>query len=94
MTQFYLCIGAGLFLLGLHSLLLQRQLLRLIIAINIMSSGVFMIMVALARRGESTDPILHALVVTGLVVAVSASAFALRLASSLLERGKKPEGDQ
>jgi len=92
MTLFYLCVGAGLFLLGLHSLLLQHHLLRIIIAINIMSSGVFMIMVALARRGESTDPILHALVVTGLVVAVSATAFALRLASSLLERRKKPEG--
>lgn len=94
MTLFYLCIGTGLFLLGLHSLLLQRQPLRLIIAINVMSSGVFMIMVALARRGESTDPILHALVVTGLVVAVSASAFALRLASSLLERIKKSGGEQ
>ncbi len=93
MTLFYLCIGAGLFLLGLHSFLLQRQLVRVIIAINIMSSGVFMIMVALARRSDITDPILHALVVTGLVVAVSASAFALRLASSLLERTKKPGGD-
>jgi multicomponent Na+:H+ antiporter subunit C len=91
MTLFYICIGAGLFLLGLHSLLLHQHLLRVIIAINIMSSGVFMIMVALARRGESTDPILHALVVTGLVVAVSATAFALRLASSLLERRKKPD---
>lgn len=94
MTLFYLCIGAGLFLLGLHSFLLQRQLVRVIIAINIMSSGVFMIMVALAKRGDSTDPILHALVVTGLVVAVSASAFALRLASNLLERTKKPGGEQ
>jgi multicomponent Na+:H+ antiporter subunit C len=90
MTLFYLCIGTGLFLLGLHSLLLQRQLLRVIIAINIMGSGVFMVMVALARRVDTTDPILHALVVTGLVVAVSASAFALRLATSLLERAKKP----
>lgn len=94
MTLFYLAIGVGLFLLGLHSLLVQHQPLRLIIAINIMGSGVFMVMVALARRGEDTDPVLHALVVTGLVVAISATAFALRLASNLLERGKKPEGDQ
>lgn len=94
MTLFYLGIGVGMFLLGLHSLLLQRQPLRLIIAINVMGSGVFMVMVALARRGESTDPILHALVVTGLVVAVSATAFALRLASSLMQRGKQREEDQ
>ncbi|MDP2264212.1 MAG: NADH-quinone oxidoreductase subunit K [Hydrogenophaga sp.] len=93
MTLFYLGIGAGLFMLGLHSLLLQQHLLRAIMAINIMGSGVFMVMVALARRGDATDPVLHALVVTGLVVAVSATAFALRLASGLLQRRKTPEGD-
>ncbi|MBS3997106.1 MAG: NADH-quinone oxidoreductase subunit K [Hydrogenophaga sp.] len=92
MTLFYLCIGGGLFVLGLHSLLLRPHWLRAIMAINIMGSGVFMVMVALARRGDTTDPVLHALVVTGLVIAVSATAFALRLASGLLERTKKPEG--
>lgn len=80
-SLFYLCIGIGLWVLGLHSLLLNRHVLRKIIAINIMGSGVFLVMVALATRLESTDPILHALVVTGLVVAVSATAFALRLAT-------------
>lgn len=82
MTPLYLGIGVALWLLGLHGLLLQRQVLRQIIAINIMGSGVFMVMVALAARTDSADPVLHALVVTGLVVAVSATAFALRLALS------------
>lgn len=76
----YLATGALLWSLGLHGLLTTREALRRIIAVNIMGSGVFMVMVALAARVHPSDPVLQALVVTGLVVAVSATAFALRLA--------------
>ncbi len=78
----YLLAGLGLWLLGLHGLLSQRHALRRIIAVNIMGSGVFMLMVALANRVQPIDPVLQALVVTGLVVAASATAFALRLATA------------
>lgn len=99
MTLLYLATGAALWLLGLHSLLVQRQVLRQIIAVNIMGSGVFMVMVALATRTDNSDPILHALVVTGLVVAVSATAFALRLALHVMRaprasaKAKSPPGE-
>lgn len=79
---FYLIIGVAVWIMGLHGLLLARHPIRRIVAINIMGSGVFMVMVALAARGEAVDPVLQALVVTGLVVAISATAFALRLAST------------
>ena len=79
-TLIYLGLGALLWTLGLHGLLLLQHPIRRIMAINLMGSGTFMVMVALASRGEDTDPVLQALVVTGLVVAVSATAFALRLA--------------
>ena len=45
-----------------------------------------MVMVALASRSTPTDPVLRALVVTGLVVAASATAFALRLAAPQRDR--------
>jgi len=80
-SLFYLLIGAGLWALGLHGLLVVRHAVRRIIAINIMGSGVFMMMTSLAIRSGSVDPVLQALVVTGLVVAASATAFALRLIS-------------
>jgi len=48
-----------------------------------MGSGVFLVMIALAARHDPSDPLLVALVVTGLVVAVSATALALRLSSAL-----------
>tara|TARA_R110000823_G_scaffold171736_7_gene304136 strand:- start:11562 stop:11882 length:321 start_codon:yes stop_codon:yes gene_type:complete len=84
-SVFYLSIGLCLWGLGLHGLMLARHALRRIIAINLMGSGVFMVMVALGYRGDTTDPVLQALVLTGLVVAVSATAFALRLACAEAE---------
>lgn len=92
MTQvlFYLILGVALWVLGLHGLIRLHQPIRRIISVNIMGSGVFMVMVALARRSEDPDPVMHALVVTGLVVAISATAFALRLAVA----GQRPEEDR
>lgn len=78
----YLLGGVALWVLGLHALLLQRSALRRIMAVNVMGSGVFMVMVALGSRNSPIDPVLQALVVTGLVVAASATAFALRLATA------------
>lgn len=78
----YLLLSVLLWGVGLHGLLVQRHLLRRIMALNIMSSGVFMLMVALATREDPVNPVLQALVVTGLVVATSATAFAVRLATA------------
>ena len=50
-----------------------------------MSSGVFLVLVALARRvpGPEPDPVPHAMVITGIVVAISATAMAVVLARRL-----------
>jgi multicomponent Na+:H+ antiporter subunit C len=76
----YALIGVGLFTLSLYALIVHAHLLRKILALNIMGSGVFMILVALATRsGDVPDPVPHAMVITGIVVAVSATALALTL---------------
>lgn len=79
--------GAGLFAMGLYGALLRRSVLGRILAINICGAGVFMILVALAYRGPglSPDPVPHALVLTGIVVAVSATALALALGRRLTQ---------
>jgi multicomponent Na+:H+ antiporter subunit C len=91
-SLFWMIIGATLWLLGLHGLLTLRQALRRIIAFNLMGSGVFLVMIALAARSQPSDPLLIALVVTGLVVAVSATALALRLAG--VAQGQEPQSGQ
>ncbi len=77
----YALVGIGLFCLGFYALIVHNHLLRKILAINVMGSGVFLVLVALARRGGETppDPVPHAMVITGIVVAVSATALALGL---------------
>jgi len=76
----YALVGVGLFGLGLYSLIIHAHLLRKILALNIMGSGVFMVLVALAGgEGNMLDPVPAAMVITGIVVAVSATALALAL---------------
>ncbi len=78
----YALAGVALFCLSLYAVIVQQHLLRKILALNIMGSGVFLVLVAMAGRnpGSPPDPVPHALVLTGIVVAVSATALALALA--------------
>jgi multicomponent Na+:H+ antiporter subunit C len=71
--------------LGLRSVLLGSSLLQRVIALNVMGAGVFLVLIAVAYRGPDAapDPLPHALVLTGIVVAVSATALALALARRL-----------
>ncbi len=77
----YALLGVGLFVLGLNALIVHAHLLRKILAVNVMSTGVFLVLVALSSRNEEVlpDPVPHAMVITGIVVSVSATALALIL---------------
>jgi multicomponent Na+:H+ antiporter subunit C len=77
----YLAVGLAVFCAGFYGILSRPQVLRKALALNFMSSGVFLFLVALGRRaGEGpVDPVPHALVLTGIVVAVSATALLLVL---------------
>lgn len=75
--------GAILLALGLLGVLGQPHLLKKIISLNIASAGVFLVLVALAYRGGTPDPVPHALVLTGIVISVSATAYSVALAARL-----------
>ena len=89
----YALVGVGLFCLGLYALIVQAHLLRKILAFNIMGSGIFLVLVALAKRSGNAipDPVPHAMVITGIVVAVSATALALTLILKLTTETGKAE---
>jgi multicomponent Na+:H+ antiporter subunit C len=83
--------GASVFLLaaaciigiGVYGLLAADHLLRKLLALNLLGSGVLLLLVTLSSRGGTPDPLSHALVLTGLVVTVSVTAFALALLDRL-----------
>ncbi|SDB45642.1 multisubunit sodium/proton antiporter, MrpC subunit [Desulfonatronum thiosulfatophilum] len=80
--EIYAVAAMLLFVFGLAALLAAAHLLRQIIAVNVMSSGVFLLLISISRRDaqEFADPVPQAMVLTGIVVAVSISAFAMVLA--------------
>ena len=87
-TLFGLC-GALLVGLGLYGLVVQPQPLRKILAFNLLGGGVFLLFGVIARRGAAAgmggDPVPQALVITGIVVAFSATALAVALVQRLFE---------
>jgi len=81
----YALAGVGLFAIGLRATLLHHLLLPRLLALNVCGAGVFLIFIAVAYAGIKgmADPVPHALVLTGIVVAVSATAMALALGRRL-----------
>jgi multicomponent Na+:H+ antiporter subunit C len=87
-SLFGLC-AAGLVGVGLYGLIVLSHPLRKIISFNVMGSGVFVLFGAVARRGAAAgfgaDPVPQALLITGIVVAFSATALAVALVVRLIE---------
>ena len=75
----YAAAGGALFALGLHAMVVHEHLLRKILGFNVMGSGAFLALVGLAQRAGAVDAVPQAMVLTGIVVAVSATALALVL---------------
>ena len=87
-TLFGLC-AAALVGVGLYGLIVNPQPLRKILAFNLIGSGVFLLFGAIARRGAAVgmggDPVPQALLITGIVVAFSATALAVALVLRLFD---------
>jgi multicomponent Na+:H+ antiporter subunit C len=75
----YALTGILLFVLGGAGVVLLAQALRKVLAFNLMGSGAFLVLVGLAQRDGGVDPVPQAMVLTGIVVAVAATALALAL---------------
>jgi multicomponent Na+:H+ antiporter subunit C len=88
-TVFGLCAAVAVGL-GLYGLITDPHPLRKIIAFNLLGSGVFLLFGVVGRRGAAAgvgnDPVPQALVITGVVVAFSATALAIALLLRLFQK--------
>jgi multicomponent Na+:H+ antiporter subunit C len=97
MDNMYYIASLLLFLIGLHTILAHSNIIKKIMGINIMETSIFLFFVSIGyikdggapilREGEQNagfvNPIPTALILTGIVVAVSVTAYALSLAIKL-----------
>lgn len=94
--------GSGLIGLAVYGLIVNPHPLCKLLALNLLGSGVFLLFGVIARRGAAAglggDPVPQALVITGIVVAFSATAIAaallLRLHAEAGEASIEQEDDQ
>jgi multicomponent Na+:H+ antiporter subunit C len=80
-STLYAICGAVLFGIGFYGAVFCRHLVRKVMALNLMGAGVFLVLIGLAARTPSgpPDPVPQAMVLTGIVVSVSATALMLAL---------------
>jgi multicomponent Na+:H+ antiporter subunit C len=84
----YVASAALLAGLAVYGVLVAEQPLRKLLALNLLGSALFLLLVLLARRDGSgaLDAVPQALVLTGMVVAVATTALALALMLALQRR--------
>ncbi|MEG0014556.1 MAG: cation:proton antiporter subunit C [Clostridium sp.] len=118
-VNYYEAVSMILFGIGFTTLLLQKNMIKKVIGINIMDTAIYLFLAAKGYIAGRADPIImngmtnveayinpipSGLVLTGIVVSVSVSAFFLALIHQLykaygtldidevIERAKKQEG--
>jgi multicomponent Na+:H+ antiporter subunit C len=82
-------VGAALVGLGLFAAIVQPQPMCKLLGFNLLGGGVFLLFGVIARRGAGAgftgDPVPQAIIITGLVVAFSATALGVTLMQRLFE---------
>ncbi len=89
----YLVLAVVMIGLSGTALVLRRHPMIKLLAVNLMGIGIFLWLIAGAHTAQVTDSVPHALVLTGIVVAVSATAFGLALLVKQKELEQAGEGD-
>ncbi|TVP47829.1 MAG: Na+/H+ antiporter subunit C [Gemmatimonadales bacterium] len=88
----YTLAGAALFVLGIHALMVRAHLVWKVLGFNVAGGGIFLVLLAASPRVDPlvADPVPQAMVLTGIVVAVAATAVALGLALRVTFRTGSP----
>ncbi|WP_314037248.1 NADH-quinone oxidoreductase subunit K [Dietzia sp. CH92] len=76
----YAAVGAALFALGLVTMLVAADRFRRLVALNVAAAGSLVMLLSVAGREETADPVLHALALTGIVITVAFTGFGVVLA--------------
>jgi multicomponent Na+:H+ antiporter subunit C len=82
----YAFVAVVMIAIAAYRLLTARHLLRKIVTLNVIDAAIFLLLIAVGYRnqvGGEADPVPQTIVLTGIVVAVGISAFAITIARRL-----------
>jgi len=83
-TNLYTLCAILLFAIGLLGFLLNSDFIRKLLGLNVIGIAIFMLLLAAANTyPNAVDPIPHAMVLTGIIVAAAGTALGLNLASKI-----------
>ncbi len=83
-ANLYTLCSILLFAIGLLGFLLHTDFIRKLLGLNILGISIFMLLLATANSfPDAIDPIPHAMVLTGIIVAAAGTALGLNLASKI-----------
>ncbi|GAA0812448.1 NADH-quinone oxidoreductase subunit K [Colwellia sp. D2M02] len=83
-TNLYTLCAILLLAIGLLGFLLNTDFIRKVLGLNIIGIAIFMLLLAVANTYPAAiDPIPHAMVLTGIIVAAAGTALGLNLASKI-----------
>lgn len=85
LIQFYLGLAVLLIVVGMVRMFLVRDRVARLVAMNVVGAGTLLLLIALAARTDPVDPVLTALVITGLVITVAFTAVGALLISRIEE---------
>ncbi len=100
LENYYYFVSMVLFIIGIHTMLTHSNLIKKVIGMNIMDTSIFLFFVSIGYRRGGMAPIIQpgveaemyvnplpsALILTGIVVAVSVTAYALSLIVELYKQ--------
>lgn len=88
-SELYTACGVVLLAIGLIGFLTRPDFIRKILALNVIGISIFMLLIATAVFDINIiDPVPHAMVLTGIVVAAAGTALGLNLASKITKLNK------
>ena len=90
----YLLLGTVVTVAGLVRMLLVSDLLARLVAMNLVGTGSLLILLALGARSAEIDPVLSALVITGLVITVAFTGFGAVLVRRIEEPADLDEANR
>jgi multicomponent Na+:H+ antiporter subunit C len=94
-VEWFLWVGAAVTSLGVVRLLVGDDLVSRLVGLNVASAGTLMVLVALAARSATPDPVPHALALTGIVITVAVTGVGLALVAGLAaDRPSSEDGER